>query len=61
MHNHAEVSQDQADSRHAQAHAFFQAAIREWADVADDPNEVKLRIATLLRYCSSVEYLVRER
>ncbi len=48
MDNHVEVSDVQSDSRIAQAHTFFQSAMREWAEVTGDPDEVKLRLATLV-------------
>jgi hypothetical protein len=42
-----EVTAEASASRIHQAHSFFVAAIREWADVTGDPDEAKSRLATL--------------
>ncbi len=47
MDNELEVTAEASASRIHQAHSFFVAAIREWADVTGDPDKAKARLATL--------------
>jgi hypothetical protein len=47
MDNDLEVTQEASSSRICQAHSFFLAAIREWAEVTGDPDKAKTRLATL--------------
>jgi hypothetical protein len=47
MDNISSVPPDLVPSRIAQGHAFFVSEITEWADVAGDPDKVKLRLHAL--------------
>jgi hypothetical protein len=47
MDNELDVTAEASASRLYQAHSFFLSAIREWADVAGDPDKAKARLATL--------------
>jgi hypothetical protein len=47
MDNDMALTDQASTSRIHQAHSFFASAIREWADVAGDPDGAKARLSTL--------------
>jgi len=47
MDNDLEITAEASTSRIHHAHSFFMTSIREWADVAGDPDKAKARLSTL--------------